>query len=1218
MESRDRGKRLRENVVAIFLAFFIVTFNGLSFAGILGSPHDFSDTGQSYNRIPSIAPAGVCSGCHMPHGAQDFALWARSLAEERSKLKADGTTGPNYLGDPTLNCYDCHEHDSISNSLDNDPIKNDFNVSHRPPNIAFGMKGGTPGNGDWVSDPPGGEVAGYYENDPPNNSPNVDTTNYGVYSGAIPPDNTGGHYFKTADPATGSEFDQYDKLPCRDCHDPHNWDPNNFQAFIRRDLGGKTLTEAIASTNMSNPLPPGARSRDDFRSRQICTTCHSYSDAGTPVRFSDISPAYNNNSQIIKPPDTIAQHRSSDTTACTDCHFHNSIGASCRMCHGFPPSDGTQPYYPTTFVPDAYAPADDTHPKHVGQKSGAPQNSSSVYSFTCSECHYGSAPNNEGGLNYHQNDTLNVSFNPSGVSTKKGAITTASYTGGTSPEPNYTGGGGCQNVYCHSNGADTLVFQSPNWGVTTLGCNGCHGTSTTPGTREYGMPDYPNNNPDPNSHQIHVANYECSVCHFQTVSGTYSSGRTIKSSTHVNGVKDVVFDGTTASGSYNSTNKTCSVTCHGSATPQWGGTLANGCFDCHSGTEVGYKPQDDYGTAGTPNPVDMNEYLYSGHGRDSASGAYPGSGNPPAGFSNYAVGSTSDCYNCHDSNASHTTKDPADPFRLGVWAQNVDGLCLDCHGTSPTNPNAATKTTGIQTHSQAVFGSNANYSWPFTPKCVDCHDPHGDGSSGADRYFMIRSAVNYPASSSDTTAGSDAFGRPNDTTLDSITFDSTAGFATGSYAQPGTGTYGICEVCHNQTYTYNRTTDNAGNHTNRTTRCTTCHKHSAGFQGLGGPDIEQYFDGYSSTQNYDDQSHHPLTMSTDGTLTFPGVDNCISCHGAVDKQGGIQRYSNECVKCHFENQPNAPATNHMDGVLELADLSSKDAQGLPTAEFTITGISDYNNFCLQCHSGTPADSLGGITPSGIYLKDSFATDSNHMSVASVGCIYCHNPHGRTNVKLVRENPADRMAQGGTPQIFGVFPNENIPGTQNLPYRNRAYKADNTLANLPDADDANGFCNLACHSAQKERYLDRNNADGYYIYDFDKSNDGSIKRHLGGTLSEVKSDQHLHFNNEIISTDAMVDDYRSQPGANAGSPYYKYPGSTSADPSTYDPATAPLKLYPDYLDGNRDFDQNTDYGSSPIRYRYVCQTCHDVHGTTYPFDVRLDYLNSSDLCIQCHR
>ncbi|RMG56811.1 MAG: CxxxxCH/CxxCH domain-containing protein, partial [Deltaproteobacteria bacterium] len=878
-EKRKTFRFFPFTLILLMSVIFISSYS--AFAGVAGSPHDFSETGQSYNRIPGIAPAGVCSGCHKPHGAQDFALWARSLAEERSKLKADGTTGPNYLGAPTLNCYDCHEHDSISNSLDNDPVKNDYSPSHRPPNIAFGMKNGTPGNGDWVSDPPGGEVAGYYENDPPNNSPNVDTTNYGVYTGPIPPDNTGGHYFKTADPATGSEFDQYDKLPCRDCHDPHNWEPNSFQAFIRRDLGGKTLTEAIPSTNMSNPLPPGARSRDDARSRQICTTCHAYSDAGTPVRFSDISPAYNNNSSIIKPPDTISQHRSSDTTACTDCHFHNSIGASCRMCHGFPPSDGTQPYYPDTFVPNVYHVAIDSHPKHVGQKSGAPQHSSSVYSFTCSECHYGSAPNNDAGLNYHQNDTLNVKFSPNGVSTKFGVIGNSTYVGETRPEPYYSGGGSCQNVYCHSDGIPS-TYQQPRWGLS-LGCNGCHGTGTTSGTVEYGMPDYPNGNPKGNSHSIHVSveKYECSVCHFDTVSGTYVSGRTIKSDVHVNGTVDVVFDGTTASGSYDPATHTCSVSCHGSDTPRWGGTLPNGCLSCHAGTEMPYKPQNDYGTPGTPNPVDVIEYKESGHGRDAASGPYPGSGNPPAGFSNYQVGLTSDCYKCHDPNASHTTKDPTDPFRLGQWAQNIDGLCLDCHGTNPTNPDAATQATGIQTHSESVFGSNANYTWPFTPKCVDCHDPHGDAKGTVYRYYMIRSAVNAPKSASDSTAGSDAYGRPNNTTnLDSITFNSLTGFATGSYAQPGTSTYGICEVCHNQTYTYNRTTDNAGNHVNRTTRCTTCHKHTSGFQGLGGPDIEQYFDGYSSPQNYDDQSHHPLEMSTDGTLTFSGVDNCLSCHGA--------------------------------------------------------------------------------------------------------------------------------------------------------------------------------------------------------------------------------------------------------------------------------------------------------------------------------------------------
>jgi hypothetical protein len=462
-------------------------------------------------------------------------------------------------------------------------------------------------------------------------------------------------------------------------------------------------------------------------------------------------------------------------------------------------------------------------------------------------------------------------------------------------------------------------FRSVQWGVTPvpLSCNACHGVGTASGTPQFGMPNYASGaagSATANSHAAHVAQYECSVCHVNTVTGTYQTARTIPGTSnawHVNGGREVVFDGTTATGGtgggYNVdnvvqvNNKRCDVSCHGTGRPllqrpQWGGSV--NCFDCHSGTEQIYKPQDNVGFA---NPVDNNEYLYSGHGRSGSN--YPVSLNVPAGFGNYTT-APADCYYCHSQNAPHDPPDRTnDPFRLGfgsdatgqkgtlkgAFADNTDLLCLGCHGTAAQrggNPNAAQGTTTVDalTHARHVM-NNPKYAWPgpnYPWKCVDCHDPHGDGKSGTERIMMVRSGINAPINSVDTNAGSDVKSRPRrtDANVRSVTFNSLAGYAAGSYAQPGNGTggtWGPCEVCHTQTNAYSRTLNNDNTHVTRITRCSTCHPHKSGFaatacKGCHGPDSVATADAAPEVGRFWTSSGHGMTSPK--TINI----DCDACH----------------------------------------------------------------------------------------------------------------------------------------------------------------------------------------------------------------------------------------------------------------------------------------------------------------------------------------------------
>jgi len=1054
----------------------------------------------------------VCSACHVPHGALDNGLWVRTLSGYRSKLTArDGVPGtePNFLLPPALQCYDCHDNHSLADfESPNTPALGVFFSGHKPQNILFGFR--KDALGSMTEFPPGSSTGkttpGYYETNPP--GPAGD---YGVNTTA-PPGETGGHYFKN-DPTSsaGDAFDNGDKLPCRDCHDPHQYDTaGTWQAFFRKQWPTSAVPSRLGSTaqgssRMANAPTPTGASRSDVNSRKLCAACHGYSNT-SPVNFSDIGAAYRN-APITAPPATVGEHNSASQEACVSCHAHNAIAANCSGCHGFPPG----PYPPDRQAaqnpPYAFP---DPHPRHVGRADGQPPGSVPPYAFECKVCHATSVMGSRAQAGIHQDNVMNIAFDLSALGVPDPPDNTL---------PVGQSGIWCANVYCHSNGgADNTMggagnyYRSVRWGFVSvpLRCNACHGPGTPDNAIDTGMPDYasgPAGSPTANSHRVHVVvnRYDCSVCHAETAQGDYTTGRSIRASPlkHVNGVREVVFDGTTAvagPAGYTSADKRCDVSCHGigrpaAERPQWGGTLAAGCFSCHAGAEQPYKPQNDYGTAGVPNPVDNAEYLYSGHGRSGS--AYPGSNNAAAGFSKYANDNTeaADCYLCHSQNAAHTTKSANDPFRLGygsdatgqkgtlkgAFADNTDLLCLGCHGDAAEragHDNAAkgTATVNVRTHARGITGTK--YNWPVTPwKCVDCHDPHGDGRPGADRYMMLRSGINAPLDNTDASAGSDAKSRPKrtDANVRSVTFNSLAGYATGSYAQPGNGsggTWGPCEVCHTQTTAYSRTLDNTASHTSRTGRCTSCHGHAKGFaptacKGCHGPDgvapsapnISAYW-----------------TTSGHARFTVGGRPiECEDCHDASYLTGGDHKTDGSVPG----NPPNNINTEYWPGKSPLnadtnpnantAHLRSGFINVSPTSRADIA--KTFDNYCATaCHArdyhrhqrGTgppPTDVMrfgdpGTDTTSNPkqynwYTLTNYATDfyksqspwvdndiraSSGLSDQEIAyglCVSCHDPHGT-----------------GTTDTTGGY----------VAYSNHMVRG-NWI------NDAGGFCTRACHTSR---------------------------------------------------------------------------------------------------------------------------------------------------------
>ncbi len=1303
-------------------------------AGIVGSPHDFSTSSSLSGYVNNpIATAGVCAFCHIPPQAPADILWPRDLSGYDNAFLMDGGTGSssdfaNYRRAVTVQCYDCHDFHAPrggSPIVNNSPPYDNFLASHKPQNIAFGfsMEGTKDPNSTMAENVPGGTVSGYYENSPPWDN-NDASTYFGADARSSPGyfrrnnlavDNvhlnqTGGHFFKSADPNTAKGVYKGDKLPCNDCHDAHAWnsETKDWQAFFRPaklygyppatgsrwvQIYGST-GKPTGSTYMANPVISGARS--DPESRKMCILCHGDSVTYNSVTFAEINSDYASNINIVRPKTNVAEHAGLSGLACVSCHKHNSIGANCSQCHGFPPSEPASPTYPataaSTFLPSPDPHARDSHARHYGAESG--QDRTGLYRFECKTCHWGSALGGDAGLSQHNNGYISVViegkwtrapngpggaydnmnyFNPAYPAGPRGELDNSTALGGWGYGTRF-GGNTCRDVYCHSNGRDNSVMTSADydnvvWNSGPRRCNGCHGRTTPDNVFRTGMPDYANGGPglSANSHEAHVVGNAigCGVCHADTTTdAAWATGRSITGTVHLDNTKtrNVRLTGVGGSASYavstdNHIGYCSNVNCHG-APVAWGDRL--GCAGCH----LGAGDVDDFGTGsfasmdnnGLTARVDNTEWMWSGHGATSATkpgGQYDCTLAPVAAF-----GGGNPCSYCHDTSVKHDNT--ANPFRLANNGWNDlgwNGNCYICHlvgtsgGYTPPPDNTGTYPNIIASsasrvsnnhYNQGVSGSESNARHNGTYNggafCWDCHDPHGDRASGGGNIVMIGSRVSMRTDNvfGIPYNGNDNSYRPAPAFVSNVTGGD---YASTDNASPFNG---ICEVCHLRASGILHY-DNAArlDSTHLTTKCTVCHTHNAGFRGIGGPDVEQYFDNaYNNAsaspgqENYDDKSRHPLTNgTTSSALLFGGTENCLGCHGAKYKSSGVDHYSNECLKCHFEHvsdsNPNLDGTRHMNRVIELATITNNN---LPGSQYAIGSLAAYDSWCLQCHSRTDI-TLGGIGPDPARktVIDTAAFTNGRHRASTVGCIYCHQPHGRTNTRVVRENPQNRRSAGATPRMFGVYPNDNTgsygtPQSQFLNYRSRV------VPNYADAGDENAYCNVGCHWALthndnaflKDKMIRRDNITGNYILAPDNRKVYLVNsvEYVGDTTA--LPDSHGHSNAEIIPTKDMVDYYAAAAGL-TGPSRYRYPGG-NARPDSFNNATSPLPLFPDYgPDGDRTFDNAYNGTGWVLTYRFTCSTCHNPHGTTLPNtsggsgypDLREPRNSPPTLCLRCH-
>ena len=579
----------------------------------------------------------------------------------------------------------------------------------------------------------------------------------------------------------------------------------------------------------------------------------------------------------------------------------------------------------------------------------------------------------------------------------------------------------CSNVYCHSSGQPASTSDGTphfrvisSWTKTgvTYTCKSCHGADTTGWVSKFGEPSYANvstaGRAQFNGHgepgHVSFAS-DCSKCHYGTASVHLVGGfATITGTNHLNGTIDVNFR-SDITGTWNATSKTCTnVSCHGpnSGTLRWGGH--GNCQSCHgvnSNTEV-----DDF-TFGnhTTATISMLQYTSVGHGK---TGTYAYSGN---------AGANKQCTDCHTESTAHNT--PGNPFRListnvraGVYPSQPDTVCLYCH-------NSGIAVHNFHNTSTSYTGTYPNPVWLFTPKCVDCHDPHGDmGPNGRYNAYMMQSYINY-------TSGSDTYGRPAsaytpyrkalnfpaDTVAKSyLTMTS---FATPTFN-------GLCQICHTR-----GTNDTTGNnypaHYNRalygpaagdgmTGVCTQCHAHSKGFSGAGGDCTGCHKAGGLATHTSPDNRRDIMTEFASSpshhVVGTPTKLDCAACHaegnyadGSLSSWHTGQAGHPVYLKVWTGGFP-AAGTNGTFTVISTAP---------PTGSAAVFNTTKITPFCLSCHNDTNKTATpfsDGLTPT-VYSWDFNSIGSKYSNISTT-------PWGKFNSTQYNVVPADAVKKAYSP------------------------------------------------------------------------------------------------------------------------------------------------------------------------------------------------------------
>jgi hypothetical protein len=296
-------------------------------------------------------------------------------------------------------------------------------------------------------------------------------------------------------------------------------------------------------------------------------------------------------------------------------------------------------------------------------------------------------------------------------------------------------------------------------------------------------------------------------------------------------------------------------------------------------------------------------------------------------------------------------------------------------------------------HERASFTAPGVDTWSFTPKCVDCHDPHGDGSNVK---FMHNDLWDNGSSATFVPTSYSTIGNTNVV----FTAYTTGQNATGTaYADTDTPWSSTCQECH-ETADADMTSYKDGvradiaPHPASPGDCSGCHKHSSGFKpsgcSAGGTSchgggttgsVEKNFwpDTGLKTDNTTASSNQPGAHLTHITVIARRLYN-LDITGLLNDATSGTKQKAICEYCH------QAATNDADhGVLANvpADVFQltyrKMLNGAADGNATFTTAADSCQL-TDCHNS----------------KDTNTTSRNWYSGAVTACIMCHTADGSAN------------------------------------------------------------------------------------------------------------------------------------------------------------------------------------------------------------------------------
>jgi predicted CxxxxCH...CXXCH cytochrome family protein len=629
---------------------------------------------------------------------------------------------------------------------------------------------------------------------------------------------------------------------------------------------------------------------------------------------------------------------------------------------------------------------------------------------------------------------------------------------------NYTTATGvCSNIYCHSNGKGTFKsMASPNnwFGVGTLDCAGCHGSSAT-----FGSPDYASGaagSLTANSHSKHVTSAaDCGNCHFKTT----TNGTTIVagSTDHIDKGLDARFKKlsfATISGVYNNVAKTCSNTyCHGTGTaPVWGANGTLKCNSCHSNQGAGAQAagytvphQKHTDVAGYKFACDNCHTVKSGVNITHAGGAV--SANQAAqvvfntgAFANWSTTAYGDDvtrvkFRALNAATYGVTVTPV--YTAGGASAGSDvgfswtaGSCNNVYCHSNANPTGGTNS----------YAYSALPAWSGTLTCTSCHGgAAGTGGTGLSAihgrhisggagfaYTCDKCHVNTTAAGSNSVLNVSTGVATHVNTVKDVNYDAFntgASYATqqcsnvychsngkGVFVAPAalrwtTAADGACGTCHNLASTFpsnnahfEHFSSSNGPKLSKTATvgCAECHTYTA---ENAGTHLDKSFN-VLTTGNCTTNCHKQITSANAVASWVVGTITCRSCHVTTQSSiggtlapvmGQFSSYGHGAGNIGIKTAGSGNAcTDCHDSGSKHITGALGDSNRLKPS-FGTAMNKDDNQSCTVCHNTTT------VLVASRNLPGHYAAGDGK---SAVGCRNCHNPHGSgTNSHMIKNQIA---------------------------------------------------------------------------------------------------------------------------------------------------------------------------------------------------------------------